>query len=111
MGRHKIYFKYDDPITVVRIVEAIISDFPRKERVIAYSSAAPELLSRYIAVNTVINNAVTKFEPQLCRIIVHDIIDRVGYEKSDAAMYTSRGAYYRRRKMLIHDIAVELMLI
>lgn len=111
MGRNKIYFKYDDPATVVRIVEAVISDFPRKERVIAYSSAAPELLARYIAVNAAINDAIVKVEPKLCRNIMNDIIDRVGYEKSNAAMYTSKGAYYRRRRMFIHDVAVALMLV
>lgn len=111
MGRNKIYFKYDDPITVVRIVEAIVSDVPRKERVINYSSERPELLANYIEINSIIQEAVAKFEPTLCRAIMNDIIDHIGYEKSNAAMYASKGAYYRRKRMFIHDVAVALMLV
>ena len=110
-GRHKIYLNYDDPITVVRIVEAIVSDVPRKERVINYSSERPELLTSYISINSAIYDAVAKFEPTLCRAIMNDIIDHVGYEKSGAAMYTSKGAYYRRKRMFIHDVAVALNII
>ncbi len=111
MGRNKIYFKHDDPITVVRIVEAVVCDVPRKERAITYSSVSPELLAQYIATNAMIQEAVAKIEPALCRAIMNDIIDHIGYRKSNAATFASKGAYYRRKRMFIHDIAVGLMLV
>ena len=111
MGRNKVYIKYDDPITAVRIAEAVICDVPRKERAIAYSSVSPELLTQYIAINSALYDAVAKFEPTLCRAIMNDIIDHVGYDHSSAAMYVSKGAYYRRKRMFIHDVAVALMIV
>lgn len=111
MGRNKIYFKYDDPITAVRIVEAVICDVPRKERAIAYSSASPELLTQYIAINSAIYDAIAKVEPTLCRNIMNDIIDHIGYDRSSASIYASKGAYYRRKRMFIHDVAVALMIV
>jgi hypothetical protein len=111
MGRHKIFFQYDDPITVVRIVEAIVSDVPRKERAITYSAHHPLILEEYARVNKIVYTAIDKIEPELCKAIMHDIIDRIGYERSKASIFTSKGAYYRRKRMFIHDIAEALKLI
>ena len=111
MGRPKIYFHHEEPITVVRIVEAIVSDVPRKERAITYSTQHPLILEEYARVNEIVYTALNKIEPELCKAIMHDIIDRIGYDRSKASIFTSKGAYYRRKRMFIHDIAEALKLI
>lgn len=111
MGRKKIYIRYDHPDTLVHIIEAIIADEPRRERMLAYSAENDPILAEYKRLNTAIDEAVNSIEPELARIICADIINHNGYFRSKAAQYAAKRTYYRRKTKLIHDIANALNLI
>ena len=111
MGRKKIYYRYDHPDTLVHIVEAIIADHPRRERMLAYTVEGESILAEYRRLNAAIDGAVNSFEPELARIICADIINHNGYFRSKAATMTAKRTYYRRKTMLIHDVACALNLI
>lgn len=110
MPRRRIYIRYEQPESVVRIVEAIIADYPRRERMIAYSTQDDGILTEYKRLNNIVDDAINSIEPHLCSIIRGDIIDHIGYERSRAACISSKGAYYRRKHKFVHDIAVALSL-
>lgn len=111
MGRKKVYFKYNHPDSLVHIVETLISDHPRRERMITYSAEGENVLAEYKRINAIIDGATASFEPELARIICVDIINHNGYARSKAALYAAKRTYYRRKAMLIHDIAKALDLI
>lgn len=111
MGRKKVYYKYNHPDSLVHIVEALISDHPRRERMITYSAEGDNVLAEYRRLNTIIDEATASLEPELARIICIDIINHNGYARSKAAQFTAKRTYYRRKTMLIHDIAKALDLI
>ena len=111
MGRKKTYFKYNHPYSLVSMIESIVADYPRRERVLKYCSDDESILLEYRRINSIIDDMVDVFESELAEIIKEDIVNRVGYERSRAALFAAKKTYYRRKSMLIHDIAKGLLLI
>ena len=110
MGRNRIYYEYDLPYSAVRVVEAIIEDYPRREAMIK-NTQSPDNVKELMRINGAIEECVGLFEPSLCAIVKEDIINRVCYERSRAAYISSRAMYYRRRKKFIHDVANAINLV
>lgn len=113
MGRKKLYDnKIKHPYSLVHTIEAIIADYPRRDRIIRFSSASEETLSEYRRLNDIIDNVISETsELELARIVKNDIIERLGYEKSRAHMLSSKCTYYNLKRKIIHCVAVNMHLV
>lgn len=110
-GRHRIYDGFDIPSGVVRMVTAICADYERREHEIKYSAAVGKVLCRHVELNTAVEDALRDIEPGLREAMLHDVAQGVGYNRSSVCAVVSKNAYYRRRRKLVHDIAVKLSLL
>jgi hypothetical protein len=108
--RTKIYSDEDIPRSVSRMVAAICADYDRREHVIRYSAVSGSVLYRSIELNAAVERALGSVEVGIRESMLRDIALGVGYERSPVALMLSKGAYYRRRRKIIHDIAVNLSL-
>lgn len=110
-GRKKEYFSHEIPTSAVRVVTSICADYDRRESAIKHSAATGSVLERYVELNRAVDIALYGIEPGLRDILLRDVSGCVGYNKSAAACQLSKNAYYRRRRKLVYDIAVNLSLL
>lgn len=110
MPRKTTYFQHKVPSSVVNVVKSIIVDYKRREGAIKSGAISGTVLERYIELNTAIDKALSDIENGIRTYMIEDIITGVGYERSLVQPLLSKDAYYRRRRKLIYDIAVELAL-
>lgn len=108
--RTKVYSDEDIPRSVSRVVAAICADYDRRENMIKYSAATGAVLDRSVELNAAVEQALGTVESGIRDSMLRDIALGVGYERSPVSLMLSKGAYYRRRKQIIHDIAVRLSL-
>ena len=111
MARYRTYFKWEIPSGVVAIVKAVCADYERRERAIRYSNITGEVLSRYVELNAVIDNALEEVEIGIRRDLLEDIREGRGYDFSATSPFLAKNTYYQRKRKLIHDIAEGLFLI
>ncbi len=111
MAREKMYYSWEIPASVVVVVNAICADYDRRERAIKYKAITGEVLERYIELNNAVDKALTEVETGLRQTLLQDISAGRGYTRSPAQCVVSKNAYYRRRRKLIHDIAIDLSLL
>ena len=113
MARRRIYYHWEIPSTVVNIVNSICADYDRRRHLINSStaSASESVLNRLAELNAVVDKALEEIEPVMRQEIISDISAHRGYYKSTCAVMIDKNAYYRRRRKLIHDIAITLSLI
>ena len=102
MGRRRIYQHYDVPGTVVSMVQAMIQDYPRRQKLIDSDGCISEEWAR---LNSIIAEAINAYEPMLSSIILVDIIHSKGYDSSSASIIASKNLYYNLKHKLIQDIA------
>lgn len=107
------------PMTVVSVVNAICADYDRRKRLIAENKLKnlyeePHKMT-ILEVNSRLNGAVDyalrRVEEVLREVMLYDIASGRGYYRSKAQTMISKGAYYRRRRRIVYDIAVELALV
>lgn len=110
-GRRKLYGSFDIPPGVVQMVISICADYDRREREIKFSTVTGAVLSRHVELNSAVDRALDPVEPSLRENMLHDVAMGVGYNRSMASGVLSKNAYYRRRRKLVHDIAVNLSLV
>ena len=117
MARKKLYYRYEIPTSIVSIGKAICADYDRRERVISRAasetnevSSSDPVIDRLSELNAIVDEALVEIEEELRRIMLDDILTGRGYEFSQATTIVSRGAYYRRKRKLIYDIAKGLRL-
>lgn len=112
MGRRRIYQHYSIPSTVVGLVYAIIKDYPRRKRIVEYSSALSEAAyTECMRLNHIVDACVDEEEAILSAIILRDIINQRGYDQSEASAYSSKNKYYNVKNKLIEDIAFKFDLL
>lgn len=112
MGRKRIYQHHKIPNTVVMMVQTMIQDYPRRKRMLEYSSASSDVVNdECIKLNSIIEDAMNANEPMLNALIIGDIINERGYYQSEATSISSKNLYYRLKRKLIEDIAVRCNLI
>ncbi len=111
MARKRMYAKWDIPLSVVALVNAIVADYERRLIAIERASLPAEIINRYKELNLVVENALNDIEPGARKEMVRDISEGRGYHKSGMQIILSKNAYYRRRKKLVHDIAKGLYLL
>ena len=110
-GRKKEYFAYEIPTSTVRVVTSICADYNRREAAIKHSAVTGPVLERYVELNRAVDMALGDIELGIRDLVLRDVADGVGYNKSAAACQLSKNAYYRRRRKLVYDIAVNLSLL
>lgn len=108
MGRKRIYQHYDVPGTVASMVQAMIQDYPRRQKLIDSEGCIAEEWAR---LNSVIAEVINSHEPMLSSIILSDIIQCKGYDSSKASIIASKNLYYSLKHKLIQDIAEKCKLI
>ena len=108
MGRQRIYQHYDVPGTVASMVQAMIQDYPRRQKLIDSEGCIAE---EWVRLNKIITDIINSYEPILSNIIVSDIINSRGYDMSQASTFSCRQSYYRVRRKIIQDIARKCNLI
>ena len=108
MGRRRIYQHYDVPGSVVSLVQAMIQDYPRRQRIIDCDGDISPELER---LNEIICDTTNSHDPMLCSIILDDIINARGFEKSKATIISSKKLYYNMKRKIIQDIAIQCHLI
>lgn len=107
MGRRRIYQHHKIPSTVSHMVYALIRDYPRRKRIVEYSSASSEgSYAECIRLNNIVDACVYDEEAILGAIIIQDIINQRGYDQSDASVYSSKNKYYNVKNKIIEDIAI-----
>lgn len=112
MGRRRIYQHYNLPSTVVGMVYAVIKDYPRRKRIIEYSSASSDAVSEEcMRLNHLVDSCIDEEEAILSAIIIRDIVNLRGYDQSEASCYASKNKYYNVKTKLIEDIAFKFNLL
>lgn len=111
MARTRIYYKWDIPGSVVIIVNAVLADYARREKIIRDANASEAVLKKAVELNAIVDKALEDIEPGIRREIIRDISLGRGYNKSNCCVLMQNETYYRRRRKLVHDIAVSLSLI
>lgn len=111
MARKRIYYRWDIPSSVVIIVNAVLADYARREKIIRDANASEAVLNKAVELNALVDAALEDIEPVLRKDIVSDITDGRGYNRSSCSMILHKDSYYNRRRKLIHDIAVAMRLI
>jgi hypothetical protein len=111
MARPRIYCRWEIPKSIVIIVTAVIADYERRERILKDRNASETVLDKAAELNAIVDTALEDIEPALCKDIVSDITDGRGYKRSSCSLVMQENTYYRRRRKLIHDIAVAMGLI
>ena len=108
MGRKRIYQHYDVPGTVVSMVQAMIQDYPRRQKLIDADRCNS---TECIRLNAIITDIINSYEPMLSSIILSDIINCRGYDSSQAVSFASKNLYYNLKHKIIQDIATRCNLI
>lgn len=107
MGRRRIYQHHKIPNTVAHMVYAMIKDYPRRKRIVEYSSAQSEQTNEEcIRLNHIVDSCIDADESILGAIIIQDIINQRGYDQSEATVYSSKNKYYNVKDKIIEDIAI-----
>lgn len=109
MGRKKTYDTRRLPRNVARIAYFICADYRRRSEAIRGGSldeVTGDTLSR---LNAAVDSAVESLEDDgVGCVILSDIINGYGYDKSTAHMYLCENSYYARRRKLLTRVAENL---
>jgi hypothetical protein len=107
MGRRRIYQHHNIPSSVTGMVYALIRDYPRRKRIVEYSSASTDRsVLECVRLNDIVDSCIDKDEAILGAIIIQDIINQRGYDQSYASVYSSKKKYYNVKNKIIEDIAI-----
>ncbi len=110
MGRKRICPEWDVPVDVVRLVRFFCAGYERRARSIKYKTFSDAVLEEYRRQNAAIDAALSAVEEDMRAALLSDIADGRGYNRSDAVCLCE-SAYIKRKRRVIHDIAVNLRLI
>lgn len=108
MGRKRIYQHYSVPGSVVSVVQAMIQDYPRRQRLIDDNES---LNDEWAHIHQIITDTINSYEPMLSSIILSDIINCRGYYSSKATIIASKSLYYSLKHKIIQEIATRCNLI
>jgi hypothetical protein len=111
MPRPRVYFKWGIPKTVVVVVIAICADYDRRTKAMQFKTVPSEVAVRYAELNGAIDHALAEVEPGMRSLLLADLQQGKGYDKSMASPIVGKNGYYNRKRKVIHDIAVGLNLI
>lgn len=103
--------KYDLPAGIVDEVKGICRDYERKRRALINGNLNEDVRNVYECYNRAVNDALLSIEDGLRLIILEDIIDSRGYEKSSASLMIAHNGYAQRKRKLIYNIAANLHLV
>lgn len=93
------------PASLRAIVRSYVRDISRRQKAIADSGTPAKLKKRYQSINDKISAAVEFLDPVVRPILLEDIKNKWGYNKSAARDYMARPTYYRQKSRLETEIA------
>lgn len=99
------------PGTVIMIVQAMIQDYPRRKRIVEYSASDINVIDECVKMNAIIEDVMRGYEPTLSAIIIADIINCKGYDRSEASSIASKNLYYNVKHKIIEEIAFKSHLV
>lgn len=111
MPRPRVYLKWGIPKTVVVVVIAICADYDRRTKAMQLHTVTDAVADHYSELNNVIDRALAEVEPGMRPMLLADLQQGKGYDKSMASPIIGKNGYYNRKRKVIHDIAVGLNLI
>lgn len=100
--------KYDLPSGIVDEVRGICRDYERKRRALINGVDNEDVRCVYEKYNRAVNDAMLSIEEGLRLIILEDIINSRGYERSSASLMIAHNGYAQRKRKLIYKIAENL---
>ena len=110
MGRKKICPEWDVPVDVVRLVRFLCAGYERRARSIRYKTFSEPVLEEYRRQNAAIDAALSVVEEDMRSALLYDIAEGRGFHRSRLENLCET-AYLKRKRRVIHDIAVNLNLI
>ncbi len=117
MARNRLYFEYEIPSSVVAVVRAVCADYVRRDRALKWDMLPVGVRLEYERLNGAINSSLEGIEftkeeaEELRRELIKDIGIGRGYHFSPLSPYFAKNTYYRRKRKVIHDVAVSLRLL
>ena len=109
MARYKLEKRM--PLSLDRTIVGLCGDYDRRERVLARSAAAPEVLAQYERLNRGIDRAVAEIcEARIRTEMRRDIGAKRGARRTPL-YFMSEGTYKRRKRDTQHRIAEALHLL
>lgn len=99
------------PRSVIYVLRAECTDYERRRAAIRCIDTPEDVVAAHRRRNEAIESALCTIELPLRSVILTDIIFARGYDKSQAAMITSKSLYYSRKHLVMETLAKNLMLI
>ena len=99
------------PRSVIYVLRAECTDYERRRAAIRSIDTPEDVADAHRRRNEAIDDALCSIELPLRSAILSDIIFARGYDKSPAAMITSKSLYYSRKHTVMETLAKNLMLI
>ena len=103
--------KYELPSGVVDEVRGICKDYDRKRRALIIGDLSEEVRRVYERYNAAVNDALLVIEEGLRLIMLDDISNNRGYNRSSASLMIAHNGYAQRKRKLIYTIARNLHLV
>ena len=111
MSKKKIYYDWQVPFSVVKIVNALCADYERREKLIKSENISDECRRNVSRINAAIDSALEDIELGIRKELLLDITYGRGFLRSACCVFMNKDSYYRRRRKFVYDIAVNLNLI
>lgn len=99
------------PRSVIYVLRAECTDYERRRVAMRCIDTPEDVVAAHRRRNEAIDDALCTIELPLRSAILTDIIFARGYDKSQAAMITSKSLYYSRKHLVMETLAKNLMLI
>lgn len=111
MGRHKEFWP-TLPHGVQMIVKAVCADYDRRRKLATRKDTPEDVKSALNDFNALVDDALMSVQEEgLRKEILRDMIERRGWERSNAQLYICENAYYARRRRVLYQVAVGMHLI
>ena len=99
------------PTSVLTLVRAQCLDYERRTRIISNPNAEETVKEKYIALNRIIDEALSVVDCGIRMSLFRDIQLGRGYAHSPASPFLAKNTYYSRKRALIRDIAIGFSLL
>lgn len=112
MGRKREFFPCPLPRGVQMIAKAICADYGRRRAIAARKDTPDEVKRALNDFNALVDEALLSVQEEgLRKEILRDMIERRGWERSNAQMYICENSYYARRRRVLYQVALGMHLI
>jgi hypothetical protein len=94
------------------IAKAICADYERRRTAASRKDTTDEVKRALNDFNAIVDEALLSVQEEgLRKEILRDMIERRGWERSNAQMYICENSYYARRRRVLYQVALGMHLI